>query len=156
MIPAHSISDAISKAKVLLENDNAYDLCKGEFIREIQYPDAEHIMVHYVNVSKADNTPFGELMQDFLKTDCNQMKNQIFKEIVQYYKNTKGGYNKMKSVSEQIYNEGYNEGKNEGRNEGREYVAKSLLQQKLLSLQQIAEVTGISIERLIELKNEII
>jgi hypothetical protein len=135
---------------ILLENDNKYNLCKDQFVREVSYPDAEHMRVTYVNVSKADDTPFGELMRDFLEIDCSKIKNQTFKQRVEYYKNTKGGYKIMTSVSEQIFKLG----REEGREEAEKAVAKKLIAQNLLSLEQIAEATGISMERLVELQNE--
>ena len=60
------------------------------------------------------------------------------KEAVAAYKNSKKGEMKMSSIWKEVEDEGIVKGKSE--------VARNLLAQKILSTEEIAEVTGLSLD----------
>ena len=64
---------------------------------------------------------------------CNELK-----EAVATYKNSKKGEMKMSSIWKEVEDEGIVKGKSE--------VARNLLAQKILSTEEIAEVTGLSLD----------
>ena len=109
-------------------------------IREdnVQFEDGEHII--YVNGSnKADDTALGRLMSDFF---CTEAKDMYYKELsdkVRYYKETEKGVDKMCEIWDEV------------RNEARIENAQKMINSGKLSLEDIAEYSGLSLDKVREL-----
>ena len=73
---------------------------------------------------------------------CNELK-----EAVATYKNSETGERKMSSIWKEVEDEGIEKGKFEISVK----IAKNLLTQKILSTEEIAEVTGLSLDEVREI-----
>lgn len=112
---------------------------------KVQFNDGEHII--YVNGSmKSNDSALGKLMSDFF---CTEAKDMYYKELadrVKLYKETEGGLNEMRSVSEEWINEGEFKKACE--------IAVNLINDGSLSLDKIAEYSGLPIEKIMELADK--
>lgn len=88
--------------------------------------------------------PIGLLMHDFTCTDPEKMQYRVLAERVRYFKENQKGGNKMRSVMDELRKEG----EYEGRMNERWRVASALLQEGILSFEQIAKVSQLSMENI--------
>ena len=140
----------ITEHDVLGMNEPIYHI--ERIIREgnVQFEDGTHII--YVNASmKCENTPLGRLMQDFYCTVADDMCYKELADKVRYFKETEEGEEFMCDILNEMKIEAKNEGILEGKIEGKIEVAQELIKNGKLSLEDIAESTGLSIERIREL-----
>lgn len=117
-------------------------------IREsnVQFNDGEHII--YVNGSmRTSDSALGRLMNDFYSTDADKMNYKELSDKVRHYKESEEGVKTMCEIWEEIRNEGLIEGKIEASIEH----ATAMLKSGKLSMEEIAEFTGLSIEKVREL-----
>lgn len=136
----------ITENDVLGLNEPIYHI--DRVIREgnVQFNDRQHII--YVNgAMKSTDTALGRLMSDFF---CKKADDMHYKELakrVRYFKESEEGVDTMC----QIWDEVRNEGKMEGKIEGKIETAKAMIKSGKLSLEDIAEMTGFSVEQIREL-----
>ena len=148
----------ITENDVLGLNEPIYHIDRTVKEGNVQMDDGAHII--YVNAAvKTKETALGRLMNDFY---CTEAKDMCYKELsdrVRTYKESEKGAEDMgnvfdefrKEIREQVRDEAINEGRNEGINETRIENAIKLIARGKLSLEEIAEDTGLSIEKVREL-----
>ena len=113
------------------------------------FGDGAHIL--YVNGEYRNlEHPVGSLMHDFNCKDAKDMVNPLLAEEVRYLKETEGGQNQMCRLLEEMRNEAAEKAKAEGRAEGNYEKAVNTALKMLLrgrdSIEEIAEITGLSLE----------
>ena len=131
---------------VILEKDTKDGtLCNGEFVKA--FDSGNHVKEHawYIDTSKANNSPFGELMKDFVQRDKNKIQNETFKNSVLYYKDMKGGLPEIMGMLEDL--------KNEGKLEEKIAIIKEALNMGVLSVDQIAKMCKTTVEFVEQIKN---
>lgn len=109
--------------RCILETDELFD-------------DGSHIL--YVNGAYRDDTPLGKLMHDFSCTQPSDMNYVIPAERARYFKESKEGVAIMCKAMEDMRNQTLKDGMTD--------VAKRMLADGTLSLEKIAEYSGLSIE----------
>ena len=108
------------------------------------YNDGNHII--YFNTSVMDlNTAEGKLAYDLKCTETEKMHYNELREAVAAYKNSETGERKMSSVWKEVEDEGIAKGIIKGKSERSAEVARNLLAQKVLSNEQIAQATALSL-----------
>ena len=119
-------------------------------IRELHQPFNDGANIIYVNGEYHGTDAMGALMHDFRSVDAGSMLLDPLKEVVNRYKNNPKEVAAMCTELEKWRLEERAEGRAEGREEEKVSVAKVLLRKKM-SLEDIEEITGLSlvqIERL--------
>lgn len=109
-------------------------------IREdnVQFEDGQHII--YVNGSiRRKDTDLGKLMSDFFCTEAKEMCYKELSDRVRLFKETEKGVDSMCEIWDEV------------RNEARIENAKAMIKDGTLSLEKIAEFSGLSIEKVREL-----
>ena len=108
-------------------------------VRETETPfdDGEHIL--FVNGECRDDTPLGLLMQDFFCTNPDDMHYAPLRERVRYFKETEKGVLSMSNVVDEI------------KQEEREAVAERLLKKGKMSYEEIAEISCLTLEKVMNL-----
>lgn len=104
----------------------------------------------------------GKLMQDMANNDPTTMNYSLLAKCVDYYKNSKEGNETMCKAMEDLWNEAANEGKKEGLKEGlkegkkesQKETAFRMLAAGTLTLEQIAEFSGLTIEEVKQIQKE--
>ena len=128
----------ITEHDVIGTNRSIYHI--DRVIREdnVQFGDGEHII--YVNGSKRTNdTDLGKLMSDFFCTDAKDMCYKELSDRVRQYKETEKGVERMCEIWDDV------------RNEARIENAKAMINDGALSLEKVAEYSGLPIEKVREL-----
>lgn len=136
----------ITEKDVIGTNKPIYHIDRVILEDNIQFEDGEHII--YVNGSlRAKNTALGKLMSDFF---CAEAKDMCYKELsdrVRQYKETEKGVDDMCDILDEMKNEARNEAKNKTMIE----TAQKLLANGKLSYEEIAECSGLSLDKVREL-----
>ena len=100
------------------------------------FDDGSHII--YVNVECKDDTPLGQLMHDFTCMSPEDMKYQVLADRTRLFKENKKGCGVMSTIMDEV------------REEGRETAVKKtvlgMLKNGKLTIQEIAEITGLTVE----------
>ena len=109
-----------------------------------KFEDGSHIL--YVNGAYRDETPIGKLMHDFSCTDASEMYYDVLAERVKFFKESKEGVAIMCRAMEEMRIESWQEGVEEGRKEGRKDTALRMLKAGKYALDEIAEMSGLSLE----------
>ncbi len=108
----------------------------------VQFEDGEHII--YVNGSmKAKDTALGKLMSDLYCTKADDMCYEELSKRVRQYKETEEGVDTMCDILDEM--------KNDVRTETRIENARKMIKSGKLSLDEIAEFSGLSVEKVREL-----
>lgn len=143
------------------------------YIEELSVPFNDGAEIIYVNGSYSDESDIGKLMHDFRTSDPDRMYFKVLAESIRYFKENPKGVSEMCQVMDEFFNdgrtlghkegreEGLEEGRKEGREEGRKegieegisLTAKRLLDAKLLSLDEISKITGLSYDKLMLLES---
>ena len=118
------------------------------------FRDGTHII--FVNGEYRGDDAIGNLMNDFFCTGADQMKNEVLASRMNFFKETAEGQRELSGIELVIANrnraegkaEGRAEGKVEGRAEGKLEMAAKLIQLGQMSLEMIAEISGLPIEEL--------
>lgn len=108
------------------------------------FGDDAHIV--YVNAEIRDNSALGKLMHDFFCKDSRDMEYKVLAERVHFFKKDQEGVMTMCKAMEDM--------RKEERLETSIETAKILLKQGVLSYEQIAEATKLSVTEIIALKEE--
>ena len=109
------------------------------------FNDGEHII--YVNGADRDSsTALGRLMHDFFCTDPDDMNYQQLAKKARFFKENEEGKAAMCKVLEDM--------RNETAMHEREEMAKRLIAQGKLSIEDIAEVAELSIDKIRELSEQ--
>jgi len=130
---------------------------KGEALYRIErcfletgkrFEDGSHIL--YVNGAYRDETPIGKLMHDFSCTNPADMYYDVLADRVKFFKESKEGKAVMCRVMEEMRIESLKEGRKEGMQE----VAFRMLTAGKYALEEIADMTGLSLDEVRKLKTE--
>ena len=113
------------------------------------FGDEAHII--YVNSQIHDESALGKLMYDFYCTDAGKMNYEILADRVRYFKEDEKGVATMSRVMEEMRNETRHEAKRESARK----IAKRLFKMEKLSHEEIADGTGLPLEEVKALEEEI-
>ncbi len=113
-----------------------------------RFEDGSHIL--YVNGAYRDETPIGKLMHDFSCTNPSDMYYDILAERTRFFKESKEGIDAMCKVMEDMRKESLQEGKNENMKD----TALRMLADGVLSLEKIAQYSGLSFEEVKKLNKK--
>ena len=106
------------------------------------FGDGTHII--FVNGEYRGDDAIGNLMNDFFCTGADQMKNEVLASRMNFFKETAEGQRELSGIELVIANRNRAEGKAEGKAE----MATKLIQLGQMSLEMIAEISGLPIEEL--------
>jgi len=132
---------------------------KGEAIYRIEryfagtnelFNDGSHII--YVNGAYRDETSIGKLMHDFSCNNPDDMNYPLLAERVKFFKESKEGVAIMCKVLEDMRKEEREEGIKEGIKEGTINIVKTMLSDGTLTIEKIAEYSGLSINEIKKLE----
>ena len=101
-----------------------------------KFEDGAHII--YVNGAYRDETPIGKLMHDFSCTDPADMHYGVLADRVRFFKESKEGVAIMCKAMEDMRNQTLREGMME--------VARRMLAAGKYALEEIAEISGLSLD----------
>ena len=117
-----------------------------------KFDDGSHIL--YVNGAYRDETPIGKLMHDFSCTDPANMYYSLLADRVRFFKESKEGVAIMCRVMEDMRNQSLQEGLKQGARENMKATAKRMLVAGKYSLEEIAEIVGLSLDEVRELQSK--
>lgn len=106
------------------------------------FGDGTHII--FINGEYRGDDAIGNLMNDFFCTGADQMKNEVLADRMAFFKETAEGQRELSGIELVIANRNRAEGKAEGKAE----MATKLIQLGQMSLEMIAEISGLPIEEL--------
>lgn len=112
------------------------------------FEDGEHIF--YVNGEYRGNSDIGKLMYDFNCTNPNDMNFELMAESTRYLKEDPEGVRKMCKIMEDMRNESLKEGIKRGMKES----AVRMLEVGKYALEEIVNISGLSLEEVNQLKAE--
>lgn len=116
------------------------------------FDDGSHIV--YVNGTYRDESPIGKLMHDFACKDPADMHYGILSERMKYFKESKEGVAVMCKAMEDMRNESLKEGMKKGQKKNAMDVAKRMLADGALSLEKVADYSGLSLDEVKKLNEE--
>ena len=128
--------DVIGKGKPL------YRIGRYIFDTGERFDDGSHIL--YVNGEYRDETPIGKLMHDFSCTDPADMYYGELADRVRFFKESKEGVAIMCRVMEDMRNQTLKEGMKE--------VARRMLMAGRYALEEISEISGLSLDEVKKLQ----
>ena len=132
----------ITEKDVLNLNEPIYHIDRVITEEDVQFKDGTHII--YVNgAMRSKDTALGRLMSDFFCTDADDIYYDELSERVRYFKETEKGANEMCSVLDEM--------KDEAKYEKSCEIAINLINEGTLSIEKIAECSGLSIDKVREL-----
>lgn len=135
-------------------------LGRGEAVYQIErcilntgelFDDGAHIL--YVNGSYRGDTPVGWLMHDFFCARPEDMHYAVLAERAGWFKHSAEGSDTMCRAVEELWEEGRKVGEKEGRKEGRLETARKMLIAGKLTLEEIAEYSGLPLDDVQHLRN---
>ena len=132
----------ITENDVLGLNKPLYNIERFIAGENVQFEDGEHII--YVNGSmKAKDTALGRLISDLYCTDADDMCYEELSRKVRQYKETEEGVDTMCDVLDEM--------KNEAAEKKACEIASKMINDGTLSYEKIAEMSGLSIDKVREL-----
>ena len=111
-----------------------------------RFEDGSHIL--YVNGAYRGDTPIGQLMHDFSCTDAADMYYGTLANRVRFFKESKEGIEIMCKAMEDMRNEFLQE----GIREGMKAMARRMLAAGKYALEEIVNISGLSLEEVKQLK----
>ncbi len=135
--------------------------CKGEAVYPIErvnlvtgktFEDGEHIL--YINGEYRGDSDIGRLMHDFNCTNAGDMNFELMAERTRYLKENPKGVGEMCKVMEDMRNESLKEGIKEGIKEGMKEAALRMLAAGKYALEEIVNISGLTLEEVNQLKAE--
>ena len=134
----------ITENDVMEKNQPMYHI--DRYIRETgeYFKDGSHII--YVNGSYQDDSPLGLLMKDFNCKNPNDMYYKLLADRVRYFKEDEKGVGIMCKAVEELAKELYKEDKIE--------MVESMLELGVLTMEQIALVSKLTLEEVKEIANQ--
>lgn len=82
--------------------------------------------IHYYNSTIQDDSPIGRIMHDLHAKSVKDMKDEVLKKYVRFYKETPEGRKHMCKVMDKIRKDGYKEGEKSGEKHKSKMIARSL------------------------------
>ena len=134
----------ITEKDVIGKGKHLYHIERCIMETEEMFGDGSHIL--YVNGSYKDDTPLGRLMYDFACTNPRGMNYKMLADRARYFKEDEGGVAIMCKAMEDMRNESLKEGMKKGREEGIRATALAMLKAGRYSVEEIAEISGLTIE----------
>lgn len=116
------------------------------------FEDGEHIL--YVNGEYRGESDIGKLMHDFNCTTADDMNFELMAQSMRYLKENPKGVSEMCKVMEDMRYESLKEGRKEGLREGMKDAALRMLDAGKYALEEIANISGLSLEEVNQLKIE--
>ena len=116
------------------------------------FGDGEHIL--YVNGEYRGESALGKLMHDFNCTSADDMNFEILADRTRYLKENPKGVSEMCRIMEDMRNESLKEGLQKGIKEGMKEAALRMLDAGKYALEEIADISGLSLEEVNQLKAE--
>ena len=124
------------------------------------FGDGEHIL--YVNGEYRGTSNPGKLMHDFNCTQASDMNFELMADRTRYLKENPKGVSEMCRIMEDMRNESLKEGIREGRKEGRKEGLREGMKEAALrmitagkyALEEIADISGLSLEEVNQLKTQ--
>ncbi len=116
------------------------------------FEDGEHIL--YVNGEYRGESNLGKLMHDFNCTSADDMNFELMADRTRYLKENPKGVSEMCRIMEDMRNESLKEGIKEGIKEGMKEAALRMLAAGKYALEEIANISGLSLEEVNQLKTE--
>ena len=113
-----------------------------------KFEDGSHIV--YVNGAYRDETPIGKLMHDFSCTDPADMHYSLLADRVRFFKESKEGVAIMCKAMEDMRNASLQE----GLEQGVKIVALRMLETGKYPLEEIADMTNLSLDEVKKLQTE--
>ena len=110
------------------------------------FGDGAHIL--FVNGAYRSDTPLGKLMHDFSCTQPSQMNYEVLADRARYFKESKEGIAIMCKAMEDMRNQALEEGIKQGVIKGKIDVAFRMLKKGDFTDEEIAELSGLSIEEI--------
>lgn len=108
------------------------------------FHDGSHII--YVNGAYRDDTPLGKLMHDFSCSNPADMNYKVLAERTRYFKEDKEGLESMCKVMEDMINEEVRE--------NNIAIVMRMLERGKMSIEEIAEDVGLSVEEVKKISDE--
>ena len=116
------------------------------------FEDGEHIL--YVNGEYRGDSDIGKLMHDFNCMRADDMNFELMAERTRYLKENPKGVQKMCKIMEDMRNESLKEGIKKGIKEGMKETALRMLDAGKYALEEIVNISGLSLEEINQLKAE--
>ena len=116
------------------------------------FEDGEHIL--YVNGEYRGESDLGRLMHDFRCTRADDMNFELMADRTRYLKENPKGVSEMCRIMEDMRNESLQEGMKQGIKEGMNEAALRMLAAGKYALEEIANISGLSLEEVNRLKAE--
>ena len=140
----------ITEQDVLKQGDPLYKIERIILNNDEHFNDGGHII--YVNGAfKDDSTELGRLMHDFTCSDPDEMYYQELAKKVRYLKRDNGGIKEMTEYYDKWEKEIAEEAAEEAITNKSLEIAMNLIAKGKLSYEDIADATGLSIEKVTEL-----
>ena len=144
----------ITERDVLGKGKPLYRIGRYIFDTGEPFEDGSHIL--YVNGAYRDDSPIGRLMHDFACTDPADMYYDTLAERVRFFKESKEGAAIMCKVMEDMRRaereEGIKEGIEVGIKEGIQTMVLRMLERGSCALEEIAQLSGLSLEEVKQLQ----
>lgn len=109
----------------------------------------------FVNGEYRGEDPIGKLMHDFSCKGADEMENETLAERMRLFKETKMGQRELSGIELDIAESNWEGGRQEGLEEAKTDMAAKLILLGQMSLEAIAEVSGLPIEQLREIKSDL-
>ena len=119
---------------------------------EVHFEDGEHIL--YVNGEYRGDSDIGKLMHDFNCMRADDMNFELMAERTRYLKENPKGVQEMCKIMEDMRNESLKEGIKKGIKEGMKETALRMLDAGKYALEEIVNISGLSLEEINQLKAE--
>lgn len=116
------------------------------------FEDGEHIL--YVNGEYRGDSDIGKLMHDFNCMRADDMNFELMAERTRYLKENPKGVQEMCKIMEDMRNESLKEGIKRGIKEGMKETALRMLDAGKYALEEIVNISGLSLEEINQLKAE--
>jgi len=134
----------ITENDVLGHNKPLYQIERCILETNEIFGDGSHIL--YVNGAYRDESPLGKLMHDFSCAEPDKMYYHELAERTRFFKESKEGVIAMCKILEETLNEGVEKGRKVGRKENMLDTAKRMLEDGKLTVELIAQYSGLSLE----------
>lgn len=139
----------ITENDVIGQKKSVYHI--NRYIEETGEKFGDGANILYVNGAYRDETPIGMLMHDFACTKPSDMKYEVLKERARFFKESKEGNVIMSGIMEELREEALRKGVEQGRIEGLRSMALRILESGRYSIEEIAEISGLSVDEIKEL-----
>jgi len=140
----------ITENDVLGHNKPLYQIERCILETNEIFGDGSHIL--YVNGAYRDESPLGKLMHDFSCAEPDKMYYHELAERTKFFKESKEGVVTMCRILEEVAEENLEIGKETGRKETMLDTAKRMLSFGKYTLDEIADISGLSLEEIRKLQ----